>query len=251
MRTLNSNVTLFLIFFGLSLGLVGSAEASFILLTNPGQFSGRESLLTFEGIQPFQNVTTYHGVGFQQVGAPPGTGLEGAFDPSPPREFGPPEGTIIQTLLGALPTTRAARDAQITFPGPINRLAFELETVTPGDILISLFSSGVQVELFAIPARGPGAYFFYGFETTELFDQAVLRGPGDSDRRIVMDNLRFEAGVPAPSTFLLLGSGMAGLAGITWRRSRRNSSQGRPGGAPRGALRRVPSCWGRYQRSRT
>jgi hypothetical protein len=206
------------------LAVGGAGRASFVALTNPNQFSGNETLLTFAGVQPFEIVTSYRGVGFQQVGAPPGTGLLGAFDPSTPREFGPPEPAIIQTLFG--PDGAPARDVQITFPDPVNRVGFELLTnATPvGDITVSLFLGGAFEESFTLPARGAGEYFFYGFETTEQFDQVVLRGPGDDDRRIVMDNLRFEeapaSAVPEPASLTLVGTGVLGLVGFSWKRQR-------------------------------
>src|SRR5262245_35752356 len=60
-----------------ALALPGLAKAAIVPLTNPNQFSGNETLLTFQGVQPFQNVTSLGGVGFQTLGLPPGTGLSG------------------------------------------------------------------------------------------------------------------------------------------------------------------------------
>jgi hypothetical protein len=215
----------------LALGLcaAGPARADIIVLTNPNQFSGSETVLTFAGVQPFQNVTSYQGVGFQLVGAPAGTGPSGAFDPSPPRQFGPPEGTIIQTLFE--PAGAPARDLQITFPSSVNRVGFELKTSTTplgNNISISLLSGGSLVDAFTLPQAGTGQqYLFYGFQSTNPFDQVVLRGPGDNDRRLALDNLRFElapgsvvgAAVPEPSGLLL--GGILGVVGLAYRRFNR------------------------------
>jgi hypothetical protein len=166
-------------------------------------------------------VTSFGGVGFQYVGQPAGSGLSGAIDLSPPREFGPQEGTILnQFQFGT-------QGVRMTFPSPINRLAFELRTIpnAGGVLSLDLFSSGTLVDSFTIPNRetntgGLGTYFFYGFQSDTLFDQVVLRGPGDG--RFGLDNLRFEnagvAAVPEPGTLTLLGLGAFGVLGYGWRR---------------------------------
>jgi hypothetical protein len=52
---------LFFVVLGAALPLPNPAMAGVLLLTNPNQFSGQETLLTFEGVQPFQIVHTYGG----------------------------------------------------------------------------------------------------------------------------------------------------------------------------------------------
>ena len=44
---------LFFVVLGAALALPHPAKAGVLLLTNPNQFSGQETLFTFEGIQPF------------------------------------------------------------------------------------------------------------------------------------------------------------------------------------------------------
>jgi hypothetical protein len=198
----------------LGLGLPGPAKADIILLTNPDQFSGNETLLTFEGVQPFENVTSYGGVGFQTLGLPPGTGVEGAFDPTPHREFGPQEGTILnQFRFGTL-------GVQMTLPSAENRLAFELRTFpnAGGELSIDLFSAGTSVGSFTIANRGTSDYLFYGFQSTTSFDEVILRGPGDG--RFGLDNLRFEnaPAVPEPASLTLASLGAFGVLGYLWRR---------------------------------
>jgi hypothetical protein len=217
--------------FGLSFVLAAAfalpipAKAGTALLTNPNQFSGNETLLTFEGVQPFQNVTSYGGVGFQYVGQPAGSGLQGAFDPSPHREFGPQEGTILNQFM--FNTTGVA----MTFSSEINRLAFELRTFpnSGGELSIDLLDHGTLVDSLAIPNRGTAEYLFYGFESTALFDEIILRGPGDG--RFGLDNLRFEdaPAAPEPGTMALIAVGACGLLGCRWWQRKRGLALTRAG----------------------
>jgi hypothetical protein len=218
---------LILSLFTACLGVIAtSAWASFIVLTNPNQFSGGSTLITFdEGdfnghfLQPFEVVTSYRGVGFRALGAPPNTWPQAAFDPTPPREFGPGGAagkTIIQVLFPPVPV----QGLEVTLPGMGNEFGAEFLAVTPGDFTFTLFAGSQQVDVVTIPSGQIGqVYNFHAFTDSSDFNRIIVQGPGALDGRVVMDNLRFQM-VPEPSTVVLTGIGIVGFAVAAWWRRR-------------------------------
>jgi hypothetical protein len=217
-------------------GLPGLAGASIVQLANPNQFTSNATLLTFQGVNAFQNVTSFGGVGFQTLGVGPGVGISGAMDPTPPREFGPSERTILnQYLFGT-------QGIQLTLPAAESRLAFEAWTFpnAGGKLSIQLFAGGNSVGSILLDNRetaqniSAAKYLFYGIQSSDPFDRVILRGPGDG--RISLDNLRFEnvstsvapptsfapVSNPEPSTMSLFAVGTLALLGLrSWRGSSR------------------------------
>jgi hypothetical protein len=195
------------------IGLAAPSAAQITIYRNPDAFVAGDPLLTFLGVRPFENVTRFGDVGFRTLGLPVGTGIEGAFDPTPRREFGPPEGTV---LTESRPNTEGL---EITLPWRTFRFAFEIElpSSAEGSFAFDLFSGATLVRRFTLPARRGADYLFYGFASETAFDRVVFRAPDDG--RFAMDNLRFGA-VPEPAALSLLGGGLLVLVAVLPRRRR-------------------------------
>jgi hypothetical protein len=191
-----------------------SGRAQITILSNPGAFAPSDVRLTFAGVSAFENVTTHGGVGFRTLGFPPGTGIEGASDPTPLREFGSPEGTILnQFRFGTA-------GVEFTVPWQISRFSFELYVFpnVGGVLQFDLFAGSGNVASFSVPSRGTADYLFYGFSSSVAFDRVVLRGPGDG--RFGLDNLMFGP-VPEPAPGVMLSVGLLLIALVPVRRRAR------------------------------
>lgn len=196
-------------------------NATYIILNDPSQFSASHTLITFdEGdfnghfLQPFDVVTSYRGVGFKSIG-----GLsnmpQAAFDPTPPREFGP-GGNDGKTIINDQSFYSEGQGLEVTLPALMNQFGAEFLAVTPGDFTFTLFDGTQQVDFVTIAAGQPGqAYNFHAFQDSSAFDRVLIRGPSVSDGRVIMDNLRF---VPEPSMPALIGIGIVSLSLVSWRR---------------------------------
>lgn len=192
------------------------ARAGFALLNNPSEFSATQTFITFdEGdfdgrtLWPFDVVTNYRGVRFQSIGG--ATNMpQAAFDPSPPREFGP-GGNAGKTILNDLSFYAVGEGLNITLPGRVTQFGAEFEAVTPGNFTFTVFDGDQQLGAVTIASGPTGQFYsFRAFEHRGSFDRVLVRGPGDLDGRVVLDNLRFAA--PEPGTLVLLSLGLAALA---------------------------------------
>ena len=197
------------------------AEASIVSIGNPGGFPASASLITFEGLQPFAQPTNWAGVGFKLQN---GQGPDVAWDPSPVREFGPQEKTIIQNIASGF------SDLHIYFPGPVSEVGFEMRTWPNENINLSLYSSGSLLESLVIPTRTTTSdslspLLFYGFQSSTAFDQVFIAVRGPNNNFFELDNLRFAA-VPEPSAAALL---LSAAAAVLWRQRRREGFRPRGG----------------------
>jgi hypothetical protein len=176
----------------------GPSEAQVTPLSSPADFSGDESLITFEGLPavdwlsggPFPRVESVDGVEFELT--QDGLGV-GVWSNDVPREFGPQEMNAIVNFPDgpAGPFT----DLWILFPGPIHRLGFEAQTNDPDDIIVTLFllSDGLLVGRIVFDSPGFDAYFFHGLESSVAFEEVFVNVQGSANGAFALDNLRFES----------------------------------------------------------
>jgi hypothetical protein len=191
------------------------SSAQVLPVTSPSQF-GPTTLITFAGLAPFAEPTNVDGVGFLMSN---GQGPDAAYNPSPPREYGPAEGTTIQNIAsGGLNMT-------ISFTNPISEIGFELRTYASVNINLTFFSSGNLLQTVSFPTRtlvtSPDSeFYFYGVASDTSFSQLLLAVQTESASSLdsfEMDNLEFGVPEPGGPILFLLGALLAVLT-----RSRRH-----------------------------
>jgi hypothetical protein len=159
-----------------------------LLLAGPGDFSGSETLLSFDdlGLSDGGNIPSAAGVEFMLTSGGPAKFMADRF----PREFGPQDAGSINNFWGyAVPYP----DLEIRLPAVIHRLGFELRANDLDDVVVTLLSSGSIVDEVTIPSRGSDQLYFYGFENPAGFDEVLLDVQANASGAFVLDNLSFEA----------------------------------------------------------
>ena len=182
------------------------ARAQVTPIDTPQGFSGRETLITFEGqgIVGPPSVSSLDGVTFATGSTPY---LDLALDPDP-RPFGPQEPRTVGNPTSGAPVSLA-------FASPMTRLGFELR--------YNGCNQRAQVEFYrgqtpvgtaqtplspADPCVSPAGWVFAGFASATPFDRVLVRAPVPPYVRL--DNIRFENAAPPsvvvtplpnPSTF--------------------------------------------------
>jgi hypothetical protein len=175
-----------------------------LLLAGPGDFSGGETLLTFEdlGLGNGGDVASVAGVEFTLSSGGAAKFIADSF----PREFGPQDTGSLNNFWGyAVPYP----DLTIRFPAVIHRLSLELRANDQDDVAVTLLSSGSIVDEMTTPSRGSDQLYFYGFENPAGFDEVFLDVRANESGAFVFDNLSFESlGAPqeeGPPLFSCVG----------------------------------------------
>ena len=165
-----------------------------LLLADPGDFSGNETLLTFDdlGLTNGADIPSLDGVELTLTSGGPAKFLVSTL----PREFGPQGPGGLNNSWGyAVPYP----DLEIRFPGLVHRLGFELRANDLDDVALTLLASGTIVDEVTVPSRGSDQLYFYGFENPAGFDEALLDVRANASGAFVLDNLTFES-LGAPPT---------------------------------------------------
>ena len=174
--------------------------AGHTLMTGPGDLPGDELLIDFSTAPiPFNEVTDIDGVTFEAVGT--GFGLT-SHDELSLRENGPQEPRHVDNFDGALPPPQAPvfPDLRMTFPSPINLLAWESRQNDADEIDITLIcmSEGVVTETFTVTTGDALIFHFRGFTTTSSFDEVIFDVQQNANGAIALDNLRYKFAAEVP-----------------------------------------------------
>ena len=159
-----------------------------MLLAGPGDFSGSETLLSFDdlGLSNGDDIPSVAGVEFTLSSG----GAAKFIVYGAPREFGPQDaGTLNNFWDYAVPYP----DLEIRFPAPIHRLSFALRANDLDDVAVTLRSSGSIVDEVTTPSRGSDQLYFYGFENPAGFDEVLLDVQANASGAFILDNLSFES----------------------------------------------------------
>ncbi len=103
----------------------------------------------------------------------------------------------------------------ITFDSPAGAFGFDTDNliVAPFTITINFTSGSPYNNSFSVSSSTPT---FFGFQSTSANITSVVIGGGSGPHSFAIDNFRFTS-VPEPSTFWLIGGGLAALLGLRRR----------------------------------
>ncbi|HEY1717573.1 MAG TPA: hypothetical protein VGH42_04665 [Verrucomicrobiae bacterium] len=194
-----------LLFYFVATYISGRVEGQGVItsLNNPNEFNPTATLITFAGLNPVTEPTNVAGV---RLILQNGQGPDVAFDPSPIREFGPSEQTIIQNIASGF------SDLNIYFPSPTFQLGFEMRTWPSENIILTFYSLDSVIDTLTVPTRTTTSdslspLLFYGFQSSTTFDHLLIAVRGPNSDFLEIDNLRFTA-VPEPGVMLLAVAGL-------------------------------------------
>jgi len=172
-----------------------SAQAQTLMLAGPDDFSGAETLVTFDdlGLVNGDPVTEASGVTLQLDGVAPANYYADAF----PREFDPQGIGVVTNFWGyAVPYP----DLSMQLPGVMNRVAFAARVNASDEVRVVLMRDGGVVDEVVVPSRGSDQLYFYGVENPAGFDEVLVDVVDHVSGAFTLDNVAFESlgGEPDP-----------------------------------------------------
>lgn len=190
--------------------LCGAFSASAALITR-GDFSGSETLETFELGSPVGPAISLNGVNYSSNSILFTTNRD-TFFPNVPDI----------SLNGALNDNAADSDITIDFTSAVNRFGFYLSSGGSTFWLVSVFGDANQLlgsNSYSVWGLNPSVgAAFVGFEFTDNINSVRVQQTGGSGFAFVMDDLRFESVSSIDEPAMLIWCGLLLMASFSVRR---------------------------------
>lgn len=196
--------------------LAGSKQAGAGMIV-VGDFSGSETVLDFESLTDGELITNqFAPLGIVFVN--PDVGFDVI---ARNRTFG-----IVANVEQGGGSSGVVAPLELQFSVPVNKVGMDIVFGSVGfGIMYTLEIFDSLNTLLDSTTLSLGAFGFIGLESSTTIAKATITGIGSNLQsfNLNIDNVRFEATVPEPSTLTLWSLGAIALGGVGWRRRRRRN----------------------------